>query len=255
MKFESFSLVLSTMGKFPEILYSQCWEDPVLVRQGLNLSPRDNLIIITSGGDNVLNLSLVQPSNIIAIDNNSSQNFLLELKLAAIKELDYGSFISFLGLENDAKRWDKYLHLQKCLTPQAISFWNAHKKYINQGILHCGRFEKFVKVFRSFLLPFIHSKETVKALFCFETIDEQRNFYHRKWQNRKWRLIFYLFFDQKILGRFGRSKKMFDHCETKKTGKHFLERLDNFFSCIICLPVSINALFTRLIWIKIIFTN
>ncbi|MDP2708532.1 MAG: DUF3419 family protein [bacterium] len=217
------------MKEEQKISYSQCWEDPDLVKKGLDLSSQDNLIIITSGGDNVLNLSLIQPNKIIAIDNNSLQNYLLELKIATIKALDYESCISFLGLKNDEKRWEKYLNLRKVLTPRAADFWDWHKNQIGQGIMHCGRFEKFVKVFRNFLIPISHGRSAINKLFSFDRIDEQKDFYNQRWQNKRWKLIFFLFFSQNIFGKFGRSKKMFDYCAVEKVGGCFLERLNYFF--------------------------
>ncbi|KPA15115.1 S-adenosylmethionine:diacylglycerol 3-amino-3-carboxypropyl transferase, partial [Candidatus Magnetomorum sp. HK-1] len=78
------------------IKYSVVWEDLDLLFNGLNITPDDNVLSISSAGDNVLGLLLKEPSSVTAIDMNVSQNFLLELKAAAIKELTYSEFLSIL---------------------------------------------------------------------------------------------------------------------------------------------------------------
>ncbi|MFC1622670.1 DUF3419 family protein [Patescibacteria group bacterium] len=218
------------MNKKQKISYSQCWEDPDLVKNGLDLLPKDNLIIITSGGDNVLNLSLIGLNEIIAIDSNPLQNYLLELKMVAIKKFDYEDCVSFLGYKKDKDRWKKYLSFKKNLSPQAVIFWDKNKKLITQGVIHSGRLEKFIAVFDNLLLPLIHSKKSIKKLFSFDKIEDQKSFFNNHWQNKRWNFLFNLFFDRGLLSRFGRSKKMFNYCETKNVGKCFSDRLSIFFT-------------------------
>ena len=39
---------------FTNIVYSQCWEDPEIAADGLHLGPDDDLLCLTSAGDNVM---------------------------------------------------------------------------------------------------------------------------------------------------------------------------------------------------------
>ena len=53
---------------------------------------------ITSGGCNVFGFLLKDPETIYCIDINLAQSYLLKLKMAAIKTLDFEDFICFSGL-------------------------------------------------------------------------------------------------------------------------------------------------------------
>ena len=72
-----------------ELRYSSVWEDHLLLEQGLNPRGDDDLLVVASAGDNVLNLLLREPRRITAIDINPAQTALLELKVAAISMLDH----------------------------------------------------------------------------------------------------------------------------------------------------------------------
>src|SRR4029079_15006538 len=50
------------------IRYAQVWEDHLLLERGLRIEPKDHVVSVTSGGDNVLALLLQEPRRITAID-------------------------------------------------------------------------------------------------------------------------------------------------------------------------------------------
>jgi S-adenosylmethionine-diacylglycerol 3-amino-3-carboxypropyl transferase len=80
-----------------QLIYPSCWEDPRVDRLALKISPADTVLTITSGGCNVLDYALDHPSHIYAVDLNYRQNALLELKLAAIRNLDFELFFQLFG--------------------------------------------------------------------------------------------------------------------------------------------------------------
>ena len=126
-----------------KILYSQCWEDILILTRGLEIKSDDVILSIASGGDNSLALLLENPKSVIAIDQNPVQIYLVELKKAAIKYLDYENFIRFLGVRHDNNRWRTYLKLRSFLTDSAAHYWDNNRKNINRGIVHIGKFEKY----------------------------------------------------------------------------------------------------------------
>ncbi|MDC0291753.1 BtaA family protein [Verrucomicrobiales bacterium] len=67
------------------MVYNTCWEDPRLDREILELGPDSRLVMITSAGCNALDYLLDEPAEICAVDMNSRQNALLELKIALIR--------------------------------------------------------------------------------------------------------------------------------------------------------------------------
>ena len=79
------------------LVYNTCWEDPRLDRVALELTPSDNVMVITSAGCNALDYALTGPNSVHAVDMNPRQNALLELKLAAIRDLEYEDFYRMFG--------------------------------------------------------------------------------------------------------------------------------------------------------------
>lgn len=79
------------------LVYNTCWEDPAVDRRALALGPDDSVLVITSAGCNALDYALDAPRRIFAVDANPRQNALLELKIAAIRELAFDDFFAVFG--------------------------------------------------------------------------------------------------------------------------------------------------------------
>ena len=79
------------------LIYNACWEDPRLDREALNLGPHDSVVMITSAGCNALDYALAGAGSIFAVDMNPRQNALLELKIAAIRRLEFEPFFDMFG--------------------------------------------------------------------------------------------------------------------------------------------------------------
>src|SRR5205807_9594339 len=79
------------------LIYNTCWEDPALDREALDFRPDDRVLVITSAGCNALDYLLAGAGEVNAVDMNPRQNAVLELKVAAIRGLDYDSFWELFG--------------------------------------------------------------------------------------------------------------------------------------------------------------
>jgi S-adenosylmethionine-diacylglycerol 3-amino-3-carboxypropyl transferase len=79
------------------LVYNTCWEDPRLDRVALELTPQDRLLVITSAGCNALDYLLCGVGHVYAVDMNPRQNALLELKVAALRHLEYEELFSMFG--------------------------------------------------------------------------------------------------------------------------------------------------------------
>ncbi|OUW77921.1 MAG: S-adenosylmethionine--diacylglycerol 3-amino-3-carboxypropyl transferase [Saprospirales bacterium TMED214] len=79
------------------LVYNTCWEDPRLDHEALQLTPDDNVLVITSAGCNALDYAIQSPSHVYAVDMNPLQNALLELKLACIRSLSFDDFFQIFG--------------------------------------------------------------------------------------------------------------------------------------------------------------
>jgi S-adenosylmethionine-diacylglycerol 3-amino-3-carboxypropyl transferase len=222
-----------------KVHYSQCWEDPRVLRDGLEVTPEDDVISIASGGDNTFALLLDHPKSITAVDKNQAQIFLVELKMQAIQNLTYDDFVSFVGARPCQNRQRLYSRIRSSLSEQARRYWDAHTESIRRGIIHCGKFENYFAIFRQIVLPLIHTRKGVKELLEASSLDQQRIAYDEMWDNRRWRWMFLVFFGKFLLGRVGRDPSLFRYVTVNNVGEELLRRSchgltevsihDNFF--------------------------
>src|SRR5450432_1614139 len=91
-----------------KLVFTHNWEDPESDHAALMIKRNDCVMAITSGGCNVLGFLLFDPAIIYSIDINPTQSYLLELKIAAIKCLEFDDFISFAGLKENEHRLNIY---------------------------------------------------------------------------------------------------------------------------------------------------
>ncbi len=94
---EKISMKVFTSVHGNNLVYNTCWEDPRLDKQVLNLTPDDNVFVITSAGCNALSYAIGGAKHVYCADMNYRQNATLELKIAGIKELDYEEFFKLFG--------------------------------------------------------------------------------------------------------------------------------------------------------------
>ncbi|EAY26801.1 DUF3419 family protein [Microscilla marina] len=174
---------------FTKINYSASNEDSESERQALQLTSNDTVLCISGSGARSLDLLVDTPKKIVSIDFNPAQNYLLELKLAAYHTFDYKAFARFIGLQPCGKRAATYPALAPLLSAQAQAFWAKHPKYIRNGVLYCGTWERLL---RSMLRLASPRKKLIEQLMTAPSLEAQRNIWTKKWDNLVWR--FYLRF-------------------------------------------------------------
>jgi S-adenosylmethionine-diacylglycerol 3-amino-3-carboxypropyl transferase len=219
------------------IAYSQCWEDPASGTQALGLGADDDLLVVTSGGCNVLALALEEPRSVTAIDVNPAQNHLLELKIAAARALEHDAFLRFLGARPSRERERLYRELRPLLTPPARAFWDGQPSALEGGVIHAGRFERYLAVFRERVLPLTHGRARVEELLALGDPGAQAHFYERVWDNRRWRFLFRIFFGRFLQARLGRHPDVFRYVELRNVAGHYRERARH---ALVDLPVRGN---------------
>ena len=67
-----------------KLIFTLNWEDPESDLKALKINSGESMMTITSGACNTLSFLLADPQSIHAVDINSSQSYVLELKMAAI---------------------------------------------------------------------------------------------------------------------------------------------------------------------------
>jgi S-adenosylmethionine-diacylglycerol 3-amino-3-carboxypropyl transferase len=114
------------------LIYNQCWEDPAIDNEVLNIGPKDRLVMITSAGCNALDYLIQGPAVIQCVDINPHQNALLELKLAAIANLPYEQFFEMFGMGRirDNRRIYRDL-LRRHLSESARKIWDKRIGYFD----------------------------------------------------------------------------------------------------------------------------
>lgn len=205
---------VQSKGNFSLIKYSQCWEDTYLVLNTLEIKPGDICLSIAAAGDNSLSLLTQSPKKVIAIDLNPCQLALLQLKVAAIKELDYDQFITLFGYnQNTESRIELYLKIENKLDNRTKKFWSQNLHLINKGIADCGQLEYYFRLFRKGILPLIHSKGLTRNLFTKRSKQKRADFFFNRWNTRSWRLISKIFFSRYTLEKLGRDQSFFDYAK------------------------------------------
>jgi len=214
---------------FERIRYAQAWEDPRSDIEGLRIGPGDDVLAVGASGDNALAFVAAGARSVVAIDFNPSQNHLLELKVGAIESLEAEDVQAFLGArEAPVERRDFfYRTVRPVLSEPARAFWDAHPGLLRAGVIHTGKFERYLQLFHRWLLPRIHSRRTVRRLFELSSPAEQEAFYREVWDTWRWRLLLRIFFGRFLLGRLGRDPAFFEYVEVDSVGDAFRARAEH----------------------------
>ncbi|MDP4276187.1 MAG: DUF3419 family protein [Bacteroidota bacterium] len=192
---------VSHSNVFKDILYAQCWEDPELDRIAFQIKPEDTMLTITSGGCNALAFLLDDPKKIICLDMNKYQNYLLSLKINAFKTLAYKELLEFLGVVPSRRRWQLFERVRPLLPEEEQSYWTAKRMDINRGIIHCGRYERFMHLLKQ-LFRLMIGPSVIRELYQTQNVEERRQLVSQKWENRSWRLFCRLFLSRTVASLF-----------------------------------------------------
>jgi S-adenosylmethionine:diacylglycerol 3-amino-3-carboxypropyl transferase len=117
------------------LLFSQTREDPTVELNVLNKINGSVGLIVCSGGCTVLSILQDSIKRLDVVDNNVSQLYLLELKIAIVKR--YNNFLQFLEGPVNLNELD--------LTLECMTYWKNNYNLINEGVNNCGSFEKLFR--------------------------------------------------------------------------------------------------------------
>jgi S-adenosylmethionine-diacylglycerol 3-amino-3-carboxypropyl transferase len=170
---------------FSRLSYSLGNEDWRTERRALSIGPEDCVLCITGSGDRSLHVLLEDCKEVISIDANKAQNFLLELKIAALKELDFDNYLSFLGITDDSERLACLDRLATKIHPEASSYWLNNKEMIRKGIIYQGTLERVLRQISRWVRFTRGGK--VKKLYEFTQLEEQKEFIRTHWDNYWWK--------------------------------------------------------------------
>ncbi len=204
---------VAALSDFAFIRYAQCWEDADILLEALDVGEGDVCLSIASAGDNSLSLLSHGPARVIAVDVNPAQLACLALRVAAYRVLEHHELLQLVGSRQCTDREALYRRCRGALETSARDFWDSRPELIRAGIGGAGKFERYFAVFRNKVLPWIHPRHRVDRLLAGGTLDERRRFYAEDWDNRRWDLLFRVFFSRIVMGRMGRDPAFFRYVE------------------------------------------
>ena len=166
-----------------QLVYNTCWEDPRLDRVALELGPGDRLLVITSAGCNALDYALDEPERIDTVDVNLRQNALLDLKLAAIRKLDYETFFEIFG-RGKTDRWKEVYGdaLRGELSVGSRTYWDKcgkffHGKGRRPSFYFRGSSGTFASGINWYIDRRLKIRKEMDQLLSADTIEEQKEIY------------------------------------------------------------------------------
>jgi S-adenosylmethionine:diacylglycerol 3-amino-3-carboxypropyl transferase len=163
---------------FRGLVFNQSWEDPEIDREALQLVPdQDTILTITSGGCNSLNLLCLRPKKIICVDSNPVQTYLLDLKIAGIRQLNYDEFFEFFAARNPKRSKSLYFSsIRSALPPLARRFWDQNIQWFQRGFFAQGKLGLFLRFLRIYLRLRV-GEQIVRDFFKIEQLKEQEEYY------------------------------------------------------------------------------
>ena len=220
------------------LFFAQVREDPMLEIESLQPAFGGRIAIVGSGGCTALSLIAHGASDVVAVDLNMTQNHLTELKAVAIAALPAERALAFLGgaRGSERQRVVTYARLRAVLSPAARDWWDERLDSIRGGVLGAGVSERLVRAVVRTLRLIGYGPRRLERLLASRTLAEQRAFFDREWNTRRWRTLIRLALGRRRLGGVY-DPAFFDHVENDSFGDHFLRRMEHGLTE---LPVATN---------------
>jgi len=173
------------------LVYNTCWEDPRLDRQAMKLTADDTVLVITSAGCNALDYALAGPKQVVAVDMNPRQNALLDLKLAAIRHLEFEDFYAMFGngrLPGARKIYEEKLRPTLGEWPREywdrwIEFFDPHNR---RPFYFRGTSGTFAMLINLYFNRVIKLRPRINELLECTSLDQQQEIYDRHLRDRIW---------------------------------------------------------------------
>lgn len=205
---------IARRASFDDIRYAQLWEDADVLIEALGDQRNKTLVSICSAGDNALAMLTLDPTRVVVLDLSPAQIACLDIRVAAYRELDHAAFLELLGARRSLRRGALLDRLGARLDPATASFWNSRRTAVEKyGIGGVGKFERYFRIFRRWLLPLAQSRSTLDEVFRHKPEEARSVFFETRWNNWRWRLLLRVFFSNLVMGTLGRDPAFFDHVE------------------------------------------
>ncbi|MDB5665767.1 DUF3419 family protein [Cypionkella sp.] len=223
-------------ARFDHIRYAQLWEDADVLCAALPQQPGATLVSICSAGDNALTMLLLDPARVVVVDLSAAQIACLQLRIAAFRALTHPEFLELFGARPSQRRAGLLDRVLVGCDAETRALWTALKPdVIKHGAGGVGKFERYFRVFRRFLLPLVHSRKTLEDIFVSRTKPKREVFLNTRFNSWRWKLLLNVFFSRFMMGRMGRDKAFFDHVEGS-VAQHVARRIRH--AAVTCDPAE-----------------
>lgn len=203
---------IEAKAAFDHIRYAQLWEDADVLTQGLGVCAGGTLVSICSAGDNALAMLTLDPARIVVVDLSPAQIACLRLRIGAFSTLTHEEFLELMGARPSTRRNALLARAVAGLDAETQAFWRGLTPEVDRfGVGGVGKFERYFRIFRTRLLPIVHSRRTLDDIFVSRSRADRQTFYDTRFNTWRWRLLLNLFFSRFVMGRMGRDKAFFDH--------------------------------------------
>ena len=172
------------------LIYNQCWEDPALDKRALRIAPTDRIVMITSAGCNALDYVLSSPERIDCVDLNPHQTALIDLKLAALRTLDYSDFFSMFGEGKINGHLSVYRRkLRPYLRVSSRRIWDRRIRYFDprgRGLYYHGTSGFFARALQWHVGRRPGLRQDLEHIQSLSDVRQQAEFYRSRIAPRLW---------------------------------------------------------------------
>ncbi|MBI5921295.1 MAG: DUF3419 family protein [Betaproteobacteria bacterium] len=197
----------------PPLHYSCVWEDADVLCAALQpVALGRRLLSISSAGDNALALLTLEPSEVAAIDIDPTQLAALDLRSRAFEALDHDDVLVFLGVREGHNRATIYRTLRSALSRSSREFWDNVPNAIQAGIIHCGRFERYMRWFRC-LLP-QRTRAAMRRLADANGSEERSRIFDEEYDGLLWRTLSAVAFAPRTISTFDKRRPYLDRASS-----------------------------------------
>lgn len=205
---------IESRAAFDHIRYAQLWEDADVLTAALGPRPGGTLVSICSAGDNALAMLTLDPAKVVVVDLSPAQIACLRLRIGAYRALTHPEFLELTGSRPSTNRRALLNRALALTDADTTAFWQTLAPQVERyGIGGVGKFERYFRIFRTRLLPFVHSRKTLASVFTPRDPQAREIFFNTRFNTWRWRLLLNIFFSRFVMGRMGRDKAFFDHVD------------------------------------------
>ncbi|MEO1160544.1 MAG: DUF3419 family protein, partial [Pseudomonadota bacterium] len=157
---------IAAKASFEHIRYAQLWEDADVLTGALGNQRGSTLASICSAGDNALAMLTLDPARVVVVDLSMAQIECIKLRIGAFRNLDHQGFIELMGARPSSRRADLLAEAIKSAAPGTRAFWQSlEAEVVAHGAGGVGKFERYFRLFKNRIMPLVHSRETIDAIF------------------------------------------------------------------------------------------